>query len=59
MEAGSFPLQTIALARIGSVCSNSGPFSCASSPLSLTLSRCIGTGCRGFLLTAALLSLLI
>jgi hypothetical protein len=59
MEAGSFPVQTIALARIGSVRSNSGPFSCAPSPLSLTLSRCVGTGCCSFLLTAALLNLLI
>ena len=59
MEAGSFPLKTIALARIGSDCSNSGPFGCALSPLGLTLSRCVGTGCCGFLLTATLLSLLI
>jgi hypothetical protein len=59
MKAGSFPLQTIALARIGSDCGNSSLFSCAPSPLSLALSRCEGAECCGFLLTAALLSLLI
>jgi hypothetical protein len=59
MEAGSFPLQTIALARIGSDCSDSSPFSCSPSPLSLVLGRSVGTGCCGFLLTATLLSLLI
>jgi hypothetical protein len=59
MQAGSFFLQVIALARSRGNRGSPGALSRAQRPLSLPLSRNTGTGRHCILLTSALLSLLI